>query len=105
MTRIEFDFTVPHDHPALAGHFPGNPIVPGVLLLHNATDALHRMTGAQVAHLKRVKFLSTLKPGERAQGHWDVESTRALFNLSVLRNGVPQRLAEGSCTLDSGGAE
>lgn len=104
MTRIEFDLTVPDDHPSLAGHFPGNPVVPGVLLLHRAMDALHRRTGEQIALLKRVKFLSALRPGEHAQGHWDVESTRASFSLSVLRDGVPAKLAEGSCTLDSGGA-
>lgn len=28
-----FEITVESDHPAFAGHFPGTPIVPGVLLL------------------------------------------------------------------------
>ena len=26
-------FTIAYDHPSLAGHFPGNPIVPGVVIL------------------------------------------------------------------------
>ena len=104
MTRVEFDFTVPDDHPSLAGHFPGNPVVPGVLLLHGAMDALQRKGKVRLVHLKRVKFLSTLRPGEHAQGHWEVDGTRATFGISVLRDGVPARLAEGSCTVGPGSA-
>jgi 3-hydroxymyristoyl/3-hydroxydecanoyl-(acyl carrier protein) dehydratase len=101
MTRIEFDFTVPHDHPSLAGHFPGNPVVPGVLLLDGAMDALHRACGVRIERLQRVKFMLSLRPGEHAHGHWDVQSKRAIFSLSVLRGGVPARLAEGACILEA----
>ena len=30
---ISKQFVIPADHPCLAGHFPDNPVVPGVLLL------------------------------------------------------------------------
>lgn len=51
---------IPYDHPALAGHFPGNPIVPGVVLL----EEVLRMAGRGVARLPTVKFHAPLRPGE-----------------------------------------
>lgn len=53
------------DHPAFAGHFPGAPIVPGVVLLDEALHAMARATGSSLAscELRSVKFLSPLSPG------------------------------------------
>jgi 3-hydroxymyristoyl/3-hydroxydecanoyl-(acyl carrier protein) dehydratase len=33
------------DHPALAGHFPGDPIVPGSILLDHAATIAHKQIG------------------------------------------------------------
>jgi len=71
------------DHPALAGHFPGQPVVPGVLLLDEALHAIalhYRLSPAQ-CELGQVKLLSPVRPGERLsmrhtlkpRGHIDFE--------------------------------
>ena len=45
MDTAEFTWVVPPDHPAFAGHFPGHPIVPGVVLLDHAIVLAAQMLG------------------------------------------------------------
>lgn len=58
-------FTVAADHPALPGHFPGYPIVPGVVLLDEALAVIDRAFGiTPPLRLLRVKFMAPVGPGE-----------------------------------------
>ena len=50
-------------HPSLAGHFPGRPVVPGVVLLDKVRAAAEEFHGAQrLTGLPQVKFLQPLLP-------------------------------------------
>jgi len=51
-------------HPALPGHFPGHPVVPGVVLLDVVIESLSRYAGGPVRVLgfPSVKFLAPLQP-------------------------------------------
>jgi acyl-coenzyme A synthetase/AMP-(fatty) acid ligase len=64
-SRAPLIFTIAADHPALPGHFPGQPIVPGVVLLDHAISAigiaLNRSPDSW--RLNSAKFPSPAAPG------------------------------------------
>ena len=66
MTMLSLGLAIAADHPAYAGHFPGQPILPGVVLLDEALLALAGLQGraAAAAQIKSAKFLSPVQPGE-----------------------------------------
>jgi 3-hydroxymyristoyl/3-hydroxydecanoyl-(acyl carrier protein) dehydratase len=51
------------DHPSLAGHFPGEPIVPGLVILDEVFSALAEWRKrCQLTGIRAVKFVLPLKP-------------------------------------------
>lgn len=64
--RQAFTWQVPVEHPAFAGHFPGQPIVPGVVLLDRAMASAETWLGRRVGswQVGNAKFLSPVGPGE-----------------------------------------
>lgn len=53
---VECEFTVRDNHPSLPGHFPGNPVVPGAVVLNEAVAGLKRLSGLHVLEIRRAKF-------------------------------------------------
>jgi 3-hydroxyacyl-[acyl-carrier-protein] dehydratase len=71
------------DEPFLAGHFPGNPVVPGVLLLEGLaqTMAYYALVDQTVRRLflvgfDRVRFRSVVEPGTEVTFEVDVGEER-----------------------------
>ena len=57
-------FVVPPDHPCLPGHFPGRPVVPGVVLLDEILALLAPHLPGTVTGVSSAKFLHPVAPGE-----------------------------------------
>lgn len=73
-------FAIPADHPALPGHFPGHPVVPGVVLLDHAIDAIGAALNRplQAWRLSAAKFLSPAQPGEPLDLAFDAAASGAI---------------------------
>jgi len=63
---VEHQFAV--DHPTAAGHFPGNPIIPGALLLDCVLRSLPSSEKAR--EIRVAKFLRPVRPGDRVVIRW-----------------------------------
>jgi 3-hydroxyacyl-[acyl-carrier-protein] dehydratase len=75
------EFTVRGDEPFLRGHFPGEPLFPGVLLVEAAAQLagvvaqsdpkIPPLRNLKLTALRNVKILGTARPGEiiQIEGH------------------------------------
>jgi 3-hydroxymyristoyl/3-hydroxydecanoyl-(acyl carrier protein) dehydratase len=87
-------FLVTADHPALPGHFPGTPVVPGVVVLDHVLKASEAWLGRTLSArgLKQVKFTSALLPDEPADVSLEINGDSLTFR--VARAGQP--IAQGT---------
>ncbi len=96
MDAAEFDWTVPVDHPAFAGHFPSRPIVPGVVLLDQAILFALQMRGADSAaqwQVAQAKFFVPVGPSQHL--HFALKTTpRGAIAFAVTCDG--KEVAAGS---------
>jgi 3-hydroxymyristoyl/3-hydroxydecanoyl-(acyl carrier protein) dehydratase len=83
------NFVIDADHPALPGHFPGRPVVPGVVVLDRVLAAIEEAHGPLGAlRLPQVKFVQPLLPGEDARIEIDplaVDGAPPRWRFRVLR--------------------
>jgi 3-hydroxyacyl-[acyl-carrier-protein] dehydratase len=56
-------FSLPAEHPCLPGHFPGRPLVPGVVLLDAVFQAVTAAGHGNVLRLRHAKFRAPVGPG------------------------------------------
>jgi len=95
MNTARSEWSVPDDHPALEGHFPGRPILPGVVWLEQAlrlarTELEFR---TEDCRFSRVKFLQTAAPGDPVL--IEVSENSGGFDFSIL--GPTGLIARGQC--------
>jgi 3-hydroxymyristoyl/3-hydroxydecanoyl-(acyl carrier protein) dehydratase len=85
------------DHPSIPGHFPGEPLVPGVVMLSVVFEELARRSpGLQVRGVRKLKFLRRLEPGTVFSVEFE-EVTNGGLRFKCWHNGSV--LAEGHLQL------
>ena len=103
-------WTVDGSEPFFRGHFPGRPLVPGVLL----TEALAQIAGiaaassgsggAAVLTQVDVKFEAPVQPPAAIELHADVQSSGPLAQCAVVASVSGRVVARGTVTLRFGSA-
>jgi acyl-coenzyme A synthetase/AMP-(fatty) acid ligase/3-hydroxymyristoyl/3-hydroxydecanoyl-(acyl carrier protein) dehydratase len=89
---------VPHTHPALPHHFPGDPMVPGVWLLSLVENAARERFGEalRLRGVPEARFRRVLRPGEA----YRIELTRvAADRLEFVVESARARIADGTLTV------
>ena len=95
--RHQATFVIAANHPSLPGHFPGTPVVPGVVVLDHVLQACQRWQAREIEAraLRQVKFHSPLLPEQRAVVSLEIEGSTLSFR--VTRDDQP--VAQGAFTL------
>lgn len=75
-------FRVAADHPCLPGHFPDDPIVPGVLILAHVIDAVTAASGQPVTGVRRCKFTGILRPEMDCVVTWQMRGDNCRFECT-----------------------
>jgi 3-hydroxyacyl-[acyl-carrier-protein] dehydratase len=70
---------VAHSHPSLPGHFPGTPVVPGVVLLSEVLGEFsRRWPELRVSGIAKLKFLRVLFPEQPFTVEFDLPDETVL---------------------------
>lgn len=98
---------VPADHPVFAGHFPGQPIVPGALLLSWLFANVERASGLAVTEVREARFQGAALPGTSLESRTlsgPVTTRFVILAASPLGSGsdATRLLASGSFVLAGG---
>ncbi len=99
--RHEAPICIGRDHPALPGHFPGRPVVPGVVVLDQLIQAAESRLGRplRIVGLIQAKFLSPLLPEQQARCALEVHGARLRFRVEH----AGQPIAQGAFALAAEG--
>ncbi len=96
-------YTVRGDEWFLQGHFPGNPVVPGVVLCEMLAQAgcvliADRLAGKTpyLTSIKNARFRRKVRPGDRVDIRCDVQAQKGAFMFIKAEGAVEGEAAVGA---------
>lgn len=98
-------FQLPANHPCGAGHFPGNPIIPGALLLDEALACIAADLDIHDAiwHVKSAKFPQPARPGDAVFASYTISPDGEIrFECTVSGNKVLAGIARNRIVAAAG---
>ncbi|WP_246539857.1 hypothetical protein [sulfur-oxidizing endosymbiont of Gigantopelta aegis] len=90
---------IPFDHPSLEGHFPGNPIVPGVVILDQMIRLWQKHTGKKVLTINHAKFVQILRADIACSIHYLEKETKKVTFL--IQDRAQNIISKGQFYYDS----
>lgn len=84
MPRLNLCFA--SQHPSGEGHFAGNPIIPGALLLAQVWTAIHATGVPDIYAVKSAKFTHPLRPGEPYALEFEWTQTEIKFHCATAQH-------------------
>jgi len=97
LDQISAEVQVPRDSPWFCGHFPDEPILPGIAQLGMVFDAIRRLSDQKwkIAGISRVRFKQIVRPGDRLtitakpqKGRDETFSFRVMVGRGLACSGV-----------------
>ena len=93
----------PRRHPGYEGHFPGNALVPGALLLHWVCKAVEDFyAGRRVLTINTMKFLAPVRPGDALLMRVSLDGAGDRCSVTVVRG--DEMVARGTLRIAPEGA-
>jgi 3-hydroxyacyl-[acyl-carrier-protein] dehydratase len=80
----ELQLSIPAEHACYNDHFPGNPLVPGALLLQWIIAKIEMQWGVRVNLIKQIKFLNIVRPADELRLLVNVSSETGVCSLNAF---------------------
>ncbi len=84
MQKLTLQFAA--NHPTGAGHFPGNPIIPGALLLADVLSVISKASNMYITNcnVQSAKFQHPVRPGDKLDIEYDCSANQVIsFKCTV----------------------
>jgi 3-hydroxyacyl-[acyl-carrier-protein] dehydratase len=84
---------IPGQHPAFSGHFPGAPLLPGVVLLDEMLQVVQQAHAGSSPHagwtIATAKFLHPVRPGETLTLEYEPPLPNGAIRFAIRSAGRP----------------